>query len=113
MKSQTLVVEKIKNYYVQEEVSDFDKLKALDKKVKRPAKVFGYVHGSISSLILGVGMCMAMKIIGGGMIFGVVVGLVGIALTSATYAMYKKILKTRKERYASEIIALTDDLLKN
>ena len=113
MKTHTTVIEKIRSNYVQKETTDFDRLKSLDKKVKSPAKTFAFVHGSVSSLILGTGMCMAMKVIGGGMILGIGVGLVGIALTSTTYLMYKAILKKRKAKYSQEVIDLSNKLTNN
>ena len=45
------------------------------------------------------------------MIPGIVIGLVGIGMVSVTYALYKKILNTRRARYASQILALSDELL--
>jgi hypothetical protein len=86
-------------------------LKELDKKVKRPAQIFAYVYGSLSSLVLGAGMCLAMKIIGNSMALGIGIGLVGIALTLTTYPLFKAILKKRKSKYAPKIFKLSDSLL--
>lgn len=105
------VVEKIRNDYTQKQISKLDELKALDKKVKRPATVFGYVYGSVSSLVLGTGMCFAMKVIGNSMALGIGIGVVGIALTLTTYPIFKAILKTRKEKYSKQILELSDSLL--
>lgn len=104
-------VEKIRNQYTQAEVTKLDELKALDRKVKRPASVFAYVFGTVGSLVLGTGMCLAMKIIGDLMALGIVVGLAGIAMVSSTYAIYKAILKSRRKKYSSQILEISDDLL--
>ncbi len=108
-------IEKIRAAYATEEVSELDQLKALDKKVKRPAKVFAYVYGSVSSLILGTGMSLAMKIIGTSLSFamplGIGVGVVGIALMLSTYPLYKGIMKARKKKYSDRIFELSDSLL--
>ena len=108
-------IEKIKNSYVESETTKLDELKALDKKVRRPAQVFSYIFGSIGSLVLGSGMCMAMKVIFASWQFvmpvGIAVGLVGIAMVSANYFIYKKMLSSRKKKYAEKVLALSDEIL--
>ncbi len=104
-------IERIRASYAEKEITKFDELKELDKRVKRPAEIFAYLFGSVSSLVLGTGMCLAMKIIGNSMALGIGIGLVGIALTCATYPLYKKILNDRKKRYAKQIFELSDSLL--
>ena len=104
-------VERIRGQYLPTQKSKLDELKDLDRKVKRPAEIFAYTFGSLSSLVLGTGMCLAMKVIGDMMIFGIGVGLVGIALVTANYFLYKKILQSRKQKYAKEILQLSDALL--
>ena len=104
-------INKIKEDYIEKEQTNFDKLKELDKKVKRPAQIFAYVFGSVSSLVLGTGMCLAMKVIGNAMALGIVIGVVGIALVSANYFIYKKILSSRKNKYKNQVLALADEVL--
>ena len=115
MKTQTEIIERIRTNYVEKEVTELDKLKALDKKVKRPAQVFAYVFGSLSSLVLGLGMSLAMKVIGSTLSFamplGIGIGLLGILLVLINYPIYKKMLKKRKAKYSSSIIELSDNLL--
>ena len=112
-----IIVEKIKNSYIEKEQSKLQELKALDKKVKTPAEVFAYTYGTIGSLILGTGMCLAMKIIGASisalMPVGICVGLIGIAMVSTAYPIYKRILNNRKKQYSNEIIEKSDELLNN
>lgn len=104
-------VEKIRNQYTEREKTKLDEVKALDRKVKRPASIFAYVFGTIGALVLGTGMSLAMKIIGDLMALGIVVGVAGIAMVSLTYPMYKAILKSRKKKYSSKILELTNELL--
>ena len=106
------VVEKIKrNYETEHRPDKLEELKALDKKVKVPARVFSYIFGIIGTLVLGVGMCLAMEIIGDAMIAGVIIGLIGIAMVVINYPWYHKILNKRKAKYSSQIIAKSDELL--
>ena len=111
MTSDIKIIEKIRASYSEKEITKLDKLKELDKKVKRPAQIFAYVYGSVSSLVLGLGMSLAMKVIGNNMPLGITIGIVGIALTLTTYPIFKAILKRRKNKYATQIFELSDSLL--
>ena len=108
---ETVKVEHIREQYAEKRVTKFDELKALDKKVKRPAEIFAYTFGVGGALVLGTGMCLAMKVIGDMMALGIVIGVVGIGMVSVTYALYQKILKARKRKYSADILALSDELL--
>ena len=115
MKIESVIIKKIRSDYEPKQISKFDELKALDKKAKRPVAVFAYIFGSLSSLVLGVGMCFAMKVIGSGISFamplGIAVGLLGMGLVSLTYPLYKAILRSRKNKYSKQIFEISDSLL--
>ncbi len=105
-------IEKIRNDYVEKEVSKYDELKSLDKKVRKGANIFSYIFGIIGSLVLGFGMCMAMEVIlEGNMIIGIIIGLVGILMVSVNYKLYKKIVNKNKNKYREQIIDLSNELL--
>lgn len=110
-KLQTNKVEKIRESYLSKETTDFDKLKALDKKVKLPARIFAYTLGIVFSLVFGAGMCFAMKVIGNSLSTGLCLGLGGMAFMLVNYPLYKVILKHRKNKYAHQIIELSSALL--
>ena len=111
MMNEMKTIERIRASYTEKEMTQLDELKALDRKVKRPAQIFAYVYGSLSSLVLGTGMCLAMKVIGNSMALGIGIGLVGIALTLTTYPIFKAILERRKKKYAKQIFELSNCLL--
>ncbi len=104
-------VQHIREQYEERQTTKFDELRELDRKVKRPAEIFAYTFGSIGALVLGTGMCLAMKVIGDMMAFGIVVGLIGIGMVSVTYSLYKAILRSRKKKYSTQIFELSDSLL--
>lgn len=110
-KTELTAIEKIKASYEKKETTKFDELKALDKRVKRPAQIFAYVFGALSSLVLGTGMCLAMKVIGDSMALGIIIGVIGMALMGITYPVYKLILNKRKNKYSDKIFELSNDLL--
>lgn len=103
-------VERIRKQYTAKEISKLDELRALDKKVKRPATVFAYIFGIIGSLVLGTGMCLAMEVIGDMMAAGIAIGLADIAMVSLTYPIYKRMLQGRKAKYAERVLALSDSI---
>ena len=116
---QEFLVQKIRTQYTEKNNTRLDELKKLDAKVKRPANVFGYTVGSISAIIMGSGMSLVMTDIGEvigmseTMAPGIVIGVIGMAMALANYPIYKNILASRKAKYADQIIALSDDLMKN
>lgn len=104
---------KIRKNYATNEPKKLDELKAMDKKVRKPAVVFAYVFGVIASLVMGVGMCLAMKVVGNMFALGIAIGCVGIALCVLNYYVYRVILNSRKKKYADRIISLSNELLNN
>ena len=114
---QEFLVQKIRTQYTEKESTELDALRALDAKVKRPANVFAYVFGSISAIIMGAGMSLVMTDIGSvvginePMIPGIVIGVVGMIMAIINYPVYKRILGSRKEKYAEQILALSDRLI--
>ena len=116
-KEKEFMVQKIRTQYTERENTQLDALKALDKKVKKPANVFAVIFGSISAVVMGSGMSLVMTDIGSiigmesPMFPGIIIGVVGLVMALLTYPMYKKILNSRKKKYASEIIKLSDNIM--
>ncbi len=113
MNTDKFYAEKIANEYTQKQTSKVKALKRLDAKAKMPATIFTYTFGIISALILGTGMCFAMKILGDSMatmIIGIIVGCFGILGVGLNYPIYKKILNASKNKYASDIISLAKEI---
>lgn len=110
------LVEKIRTQYTEKQHTELDELKALDKKVKFPAKVFAYIFGTISALVMGFGMSLVMtdianKIgISNPFVMGIIIGILGMLMAIVNYPIYKGILFSRKKKYAEKIIALSDKI---
>ena len=109
---------KIREHYTEKQITDLDTLRELDAKVKRPASVFAYVFGSISAIIMGAGMSLIMtdiaEKIGLGidpMIPGIVIGIVGMIMALLNYPMYKGILGSRKKKYGTKILELSNKIM--
>ena len=108
---QTATVERIREQYVERQPTKFEALRELDARVKRPAEAFAYAFGSVGALVLGTGMCLAMKVIGNMMPLGIVVGVIGIGMVSVTYSLYQGVLRARKKKYSKQIFELSDSML--
>ena len=114
---QQFIAQKIRTQYMEQQPSALDDLRALDAQVKKPANVFAYVFGSISAIIMGAGMSLVMTDIGAvlgladAMIPGIVIGIVGMILAIVNYPIYKRILASRKEKYAADILALSEKIM--
>jgi len=118
MKDKEFVVEKIRSQYTEAEHTDLDALKALDSKVKKPANVFGFTYGSIGAIVMGAGMSLVTTDIGSfldmteTLIPGIAVGIAGLAMVLTTYPIYKKMLNSRKKKYAGQIMELSERIMK-
>ena len=66
------------------------------------------------ALVLGVGMCLSMQVLGDGstvsFVLGIIIGLVGIVGVSVNYPIYKKLLENGKKKYAFDIIELAKQI---
>ena len=114
---QQFMAQKIRAQYIEKQPSELDELRRLDEKVKRPANAFAYTYGSLSAIIMGAGMSLVMTEIGAivgiasPMIPGIVIGVVGLGMALLTYPIYKRILRSRKEKYSEEILKLSDKIM--
>lgn len=106
-------IESIKKQYTAAPKNEdkLEKLRRLDMRVTQPPMIVGLIVGIIGTLIMGLGMAMALE--WNIMLWGIVVGVIGIALAAAAYPVYRVILKRNKRKYGQLIIELSDELLNN
>ena len=114
MNTDKTYAEKIASEYAPKETRKVVALKKLDNRAKLPANVFAYTFGIAAALVLGVGMCLCMNVIGDGsaphMAMGVISGVIGIIAASVNYPIYKRILERSKSKYAADILALAGQI---
>lgn len=114
---QKFIAQQIRAQYTEKQHTQLDALKALDKKVKKPANIFAYVFGCIAAIIMGSGMSLVMTDIGEAigiadpMAPGIVIGIIGMLMAIINYPIYKKLLASRRKKYSAEIMKLSDDIL--
>ena len=113
MNTDKIWAEAIAKDYAPQDTSKVIALKKLDRKAKLPAIIFTYSFGILSSLVAGLGMCLAMQVIGGGdalVTLGIVLGIIGFVGWGVNYPIYKKLLEKGKARYAYEIVELAREI---
>ena len=114
MNTDKIFAEAIANEYAPKDASKVVALRKLDRKAKGPANIFAYSFGVLMTLVLGVGMCLSMQVIGGGGVLmtgaGVLLGVLGIVGVGLKYPIYKKLLRSGKEKYAFEIMQLAREI---
>ncbi len=114
---QQFMAQKIRTQYMEKQTTELDELRELDSKVKRPANVFAYIFGSISTIIMGGGMSLIMtdiaEVIGLADPFvpGIIIGVAGMLMAIINYPIYKGILGSRKKKYADKILSLSEKLM--
>lgn len=117
MKDQEFIVQKIRTQYTERQHTELDALKALDAKVKKPANVFAYTYGTAGAVVMGAGMSLVMTDVGAmigltaTMAPGIAVGVVGLGMALSTYPIYKKILNSRKKKFAPKIMEMSEKLM--
>ena len=109
MNTNKFLAQSIAKEYSPKEDSQIVALKKLDAKVKRPARVFASIFGTVFCLVAGTGMCLAMPVIGSGtlhFVIGIIIGTVGFGACAVNYPIYKSILNRRKAKYAYDVVEL-------
>ncbi len=113
-------VEAIRKKYAEDttpiEVDKMEQLRRLDASVTNKASVVALCVGILSTLIMGFGMSLIMtdladKIgMASPIVFGVIIGVVGMAGIIAAYPIYQAVLKRERKRKAPQILKLTEEL---
>lgn len=115
---QEFLVQTIRSRYMEKESTELDALCALDRKVKRPANVFAYCLGGLGAIVMGAGMSLVMTDLGGTlgiaepMLAGIVIGLAGMLLAILNIPLHRSILRARQKKYAQQILALSEKIMK-
>ena len=107
-------IQKIRNKYLPHEESKLEELKRLDYTVQNSGMIESLCAGIVGILVFGLGLCLAMQVIGGGMfniVFGVILGIVGIAGMIVAYPVYHRIAQKTGDEYTPRILQLTDELM--
>lgn len=108
-------VQEIRKKYLPQEESKLDELKRLDSAVQPSGMTESLCAGIGGALVFGMGLCLAMKIIGSRiffMIIGVLLGIVGMIGMLSAYPVYRRVYNKTKEKYSLRILELAEELSK-
>ncbi len=99
----------IREKYLPKEQTALDKAKKLDGKVTLAGRIEALTVGIIGILVFGIGMCMGLGAILGGMTLAVVLGIIGSLIMLCAYPVFKALNRSAREKYVPEILRLTED----
>lgn len=108
--AQSQEVQAIRNKYLPRRESKLEELKRLDHTVETAGRLQGLATGVVGCLIFGAGMCLTMGVLGGGVIFGTVLGLLGMIVMMIAYPVYRRAFAKVKTRYTPRILELAAEL---
>ena len=107
-------IQDIRSKYLPREESKLEELKRLDYTVQNSGMIESLCAGIGGILMFGLGLCLAMQVIGSGVfsiVLGILLGIVGMIGMIAAYPVYRKIAQKAKVEYAPRILQLTDELM--
>lgn len=104
-------IRRIREKYVPQEESKLDQLRRLDASVTKKGTMVSIILGTISCLVMGIGMCCCM--VWTNLFFlGIPIGIAGIIGIALAYPAYQRITQKERERLAPEILKLAEELEK-
>ena len=106
-------IENIRRQYIpeSEQTQALKKLRELDAKVKNAPTCIALMMGVVGCLTFGLGMACVLEF--NLFIVGILIGVIGLAVTSAAYPSYKFFMSWYRKKYGAKILALSEELLKN
>ena len=106
-------VQEIRRKYLPREESKLEELKRLDDMVQNSRTMKSLCVGIGGALVFGLGLCLAMQVIGSGIFaiaLGVILGIIGIGGMVVAYPIYRKVFGKTKEKLAPRILELSAEL---
>lgn len=106
-------VQEIRKKYLPQNETKLEELKRLDKVVQNSGMMESLCVGVGGLLVFGLGLCLAMHVIGSGLlsiVFGVLLGVLGIVAMFMAYPVYRMFFNKSKEKYTPRILELTEEL---
>lgn len=102
--------ESIRRQYIPREDNKIEQLQRLDSKVKTPGKVVASILGVVCALVMGSGMALVM--VWENMTMGLALSIPGMIVALLAFPAYAVITNSRKKKYASEIMRISDGLIR-
>ena len=100
----------IRKKYLPREETKQEELKRLDSLVQNSGVTESLCAGIGGCLIFGLGLCLAMEVIGQMIWLGIILGLVGAVGMLAAFPVYRKFFNKAKAQHSPRILELTAEL---
>jgi len=111
--SENAEIQEIRKKYLPQTESKLEELKRLDNTVQSAGIAEALCVGIIGALVFGLGMCLAMQVIGNGVlmiVLGVLFGILGAGVMLSAYPLYRKKYIKKKNEFAPRILELISEL---
>ena len=105
-------IEAIRKKYLPKEEDKMEQLRRLDRSAAAKGTRTSIILGTVSCLLLGVGMCCCIVWQGALFVPGILIGTAGIAGCALAYPVYARITEKERQRIAPDILRLTEELMK-
>ena len=103
-------VQEIRKKYMPTEESKIEELRRLDYEVQTAGIIPALVLGIIGALLFGLGVCVTIQVINGGILLGGFLGIVGGFAMLVAYPVHRARLDKAKEKLVPRILELTSEL---
>lgn len=103
-------IDNIRKKYLPKEEDKMETLRKLDRGTEKPGIIAGLAIGIVGALLFGTGMCCTMVWSESFFVLGIVVGIIGMAVMSVAYPLYKTITRNRREKVADRILTLSEEI---
>ena len=100
----------IRKKYLPKEETKLEELKRLDSLVQNSGVTQSLCAGIGGCLVFGLGLCLAMEVIGQMIWLGVILGLVGAVGMLAAFPVYRKFYNRAKAQHSPRILELVAQL---
>lgn len=102
-------IRRIREKYIPRQESKLEQLRRLDASVTRKGTMASVTLGTVSTLVMGVGMCCCL-VWTQLFVLGIVVGVMGMLGIALAYPLYSGITARERKRITPEILRLTEEL---
>ena len=103
----------IRKKYLPKDETKLEELKRLDSLVQNSGVMESLILGVGGCLVFGLGLCLAMKVIGNAMWLGILLNLIGTVGMIFAYPVNRKIYNKVKTEHTPRILELTAELTGN
>ena len=100
----------IRKKYLPREETKLEELKRLDSLVQNSGVTESLCAGMVGCLIFGLGLCLAMEVIGQMIWLGVILGFIGAVGMLVAFPVYRRFFNKAKAQHTPRILELAAEL---